>query len=61
MKMRILLLLLSGLTLINSQPVANAQTILTGGGCATIPNVGSPILMISNVHKFIEDALNSKK
>lgn len=33
------------------------QTFLTGGGCASIPGVGSPILMISNAHKFIEDNL----
>ena len=39
---------------------ATGQTFLTGGGCAVIPGVGSPILMISNAHKFIEDALNIK-
>lgn len=33
------------------------QTFLTGGGCATIPGCGSPILMIANAHKFIEDNL----
>mgnify|MGYP006978833303 CR=1 FL=1 len=35
--------------------VSGGQTFLTGGGCATIPGVGSPILMIANAHKFIED------
>lgn len=42
-----------------SQASGNTQqTFLTGGGCASIPGVGSPILMISNAHKFIEDALD---
>jgi len=36
------------------------QTFITGGGCAQIPGIGSPVLMISNAHKFIEDALNIK-
>ena len=36
------------------------QTFLTGGNCAEIPGLGSPILMVSNVHKYIEDALHIK-
>ena len=38
-------------------PQPGPQTFLTGGGCASIPGVGSPILMIANAHKFIEDNL----
>lgn len=46
---------------LNSQAAQNQQqTFYTGGGCASIPGVGSPILMISNAHKYIEDALNIK-
>lgn len=58
MKIGSLLLLLGGLQLLHAQPAVNPQTFFTGGGCATIPNVGSPILMIANAHKYIEDALN---
>lgn len=36
------------------------QVFITGGGCANIPGVGSPILMVANTHKYIEDGLNIK-
>ena len=36
------------------------QVFLTGGSCAKIPGVGSPILMLANAHKYIEDALHVK-
>lgn len=54
-----------GLGLITAQvaptiAATQPQTILTGGGCASIPGVGSPILMINNAHRFIEDSLNIK-
>ena len=53
------LLLLLSIFLALSQIRAN-NTYLTGGGCAEIPGLGSPILMISNAHKYIEDALHIK-
>lgn len=46
-------------SLVHSNP-GTVQTFLTGGGCAAIPGIGSPILMIANAHKYIEDALNIK-
>lgn len=49
----ILTFMLYSLCMVNAQ--AAGQSFLTGGGCASIPGVGSPILMISNAHKFIED------
>lgn len=36
------------------------RQFFTGGGCPAIRGVGHPVLMISHVHKFINDALNSK-
>ena len=38
----------------------NSQTYFTGGGCAEIPKIGSPILMIADAHQFIEDSLDTK-
>lgn len=49
-----LLLLLAAALRCASAP----QTFFTGGGCAVIPGVGSPVLMIANAHRYIEDALN---
>lgn len=60
MKATTLLILLVGANIILSQPTNNNQTFFTGGGCATIPDIGSPILMVSNVHDYIEDGLNTK-
>ena len=36
------------------------RSFFTGGGCPAITGVGHPVLMISHVHKFINDAMNSK-
>ncbi len=36
------------------------QQFFTGGGCSQIKGLGSPILMVANAHKYINDALNSK-
>lgn len=60
MKIKALLFTLASFNFISSQAVNTPQTFFTGGGCATIPSVGSPILMIANAHKYIEDALNVK-
>lgn len=49
-----------GICLVSAQSNGTGQTFLTGGGCNSIPGIGSPILMIANAHKFIEDALNIK-
>ena len=61
---KILLLLLATSTLYISTTKADytgkGNTFLTGGGCGEIPGVGSPILMVSNAHKYIEDALHIK-
>lgn len=43
--------------------VVSSQTgrqFFTGGGCASIPGVGAPVLMISNAHKYIIDSLDNK-
>jgi len=59
MKINALIVFALGISALVAQPgVQNTnQTFLTGGGCAAIPGVGSPILMVANAHKFIEDAL----
>ena len=36
------------------------RQFFTGGGCSQIKGLGSPILMVANAHKYINDALNSK-
>lgn len=58
MQISLLLLAFTVLSRLLAQQTINPKTFYTGGGCATIPNIGSPILMISNVHKYIENALN---
>ena len=36
------------------------KQFFSGGGCSQIKGLGSPILMVANAHKYINDALNSK-
>ena len=62
MNINALIMLTLGLGLITAQvaPTTAAtqpQTILTGGGCASIPGVGSPILMINNAHRLQPEVL----
>lgn len=52
-------LVLVGLVL--AQNLGNpSRAFFTGGGCSQIAGVGSPILMVSHAHKFVNDALNSQ-
>lgn len=44
----------------NAQPAQVSQQTLAGNSCASIPGVGSPILMIANAQRFIDDSLNIK-
>ena len=43
-----------------NQENKQGQNYYTGGGCAMIPGIGSPILMVPDVHKYIQDALHMK-
>lgn len=58
MKLSVLLLVIQIFGYLNAN--VTTQNFFTGGGCATIPGIGSPILMIANANKYIEDALNIK-
>lgn len=60
MKAAVALLALMSLSYIHAQANNTRQNFFTGGGCASIPGLGSPIHMIANGHKYIEDALNIK-